>query len=190
MLTTTTANPMTVMMPNGSRTMLIPALSTDAMGSCVELKPVSLEVSVGGWKVLLDVTLSCSVLFSTVLITRGVEVVAGKLGRKLGNGTEAGTEAGLKKSGLMVVKDMALDWINVAFDGGKGFLAVDQSVCWPSLSHPLVMSFVKVEEDVLHEILQKIISLCLWSQTFLLEIYSVSQVKYFHSVIAAFNAKM
>lgn len=59
----------------------------------------------------MDVALVCSVLLSTVLIMRGLDVVDGRVVRWLGNGTEVGTEAGLKKSGLSVVKDMVLDWI-------------------------------------------------------------------------------
>lgn len=91
-------------MPKGMRTMPIPAPSTDVVGSCVELKPVSLAGTVMVGKVPLYVALFCSVLLTTVLTRTGLERV----------GTSVWTEPGvyckdgLKKFGLTVVRDMAL----------------------------------------------------------------------------------
>ena len=80
------ARPMTVMMPNGTRTMPIPEPSTAASGSLVELKLVSLAAIVKVISVVLDVILSLSILASVVNGRRemlgGLEVL-GVLERKL-----------------------------------------------------------------------------------------------------------
>lgn len=70
----TTASPMTVMMPKGRRTTPIPAPSTDAIGSCVEFRPVSL---------VLDVTFSVWVGGSTEVLRTGMKVVRGRAGNGL-----------------------------------------------------------------------------------------------------------
>lgn len=104
LLTTTTASPMTVMMPKGTSTIPTPAPSTDAMGSCVEFRPVSLADEVTERKVVLDVMFSGSVLGSAELVRTGKKVVRESVGA--GNGVRVWVEVNM--SGLVVVRDMAL----------------------------------------------------------------------------------
>lgn len=104
-LTMTTANPTILIMPKGMRTMPIPAPSTDAMGSCVELKPVSLAGTVTVGKVPLYVALSCSVLLSTELMRTGLK----REGTIVRTETGVYSKDGLKKLGLIVVRVMALE---------------------------------------------------------------------------------
>lgn len=101
-----TANPTMLIMPKGMRTMPIPAPSTDVMGSCVELKPVSLVGTVTVRKVPLCVALSCSVLLSTELMRTGLE----RVGTRVRKETGVYSNDGVKKLGLTVVTDMALGW--------------------------------------------------------------------------------
>lgn len=107
----TTASPMTVMMPKGTSTIPIPAPSTDATGSCVEFRPVSLaDVVVEERKVVLNVTFSGSVLGSAELVRTGMKVVMGSVGA--GNGLRVWVEVNL--SCLVVVRDMVLagHWVS------------------------------------------------------------------------------
>lgn len=89
-----------LIMPKGMRTIPIPVPSTDATGSCVELKPVSLAGTVTVGKVVLYAALSSSVLLTTELMRTGLERV----------GTSVRIETGIdSKDGLRtVVRDMAL----------------------------------------------------------------------------------
>lgn len=103
-LTTTTASPMTVMIPNGTRTIPTPAPSTDTTGSCVEFRPVSFADDVTERKVVLNVTFSGSVLGSAELVRMGMKVVRGNVGA--GNGVRVWVEVNI--SGLVVVRDMVL----------------------------------------------------------------------------------
>lgn len=105
-LTTTTAKPTILITPKGMRTMPIPAPSTDVMGSCVELKPVSLAGTVTVGKVPLYVALLCSALLTTELTRTGLERVGTRVR------TEPGvySKDGLRRLGLTVVRDIALGW--------------------------------------------------------------------------------
>lgn len=97
-LTTTTANPTILIRPKGMR--------TDAMGSWVELKPVSLADTVTMGKMPLYVALFCSVLLSTELTRIRLEIVGTSVLREPG----VYAKVGLKKLDLTVVRDMALEW--------------------------------------------------------------------------------
>lgn len=79
----TTAKPTILIMPKGMRTMPISAPSADAMGSCVELKPVSLAGTVTVGMVLL-VALCCSDLLATELMRTGLGRVGTRVRTKPG----------------------------------------------------------------------------------------------------------
>lgn len=79
----TSARPMTVMMPKGTRTMPIPEPSIAISGSLVELKLVSFVVIVKVINVVLDVILSLAILESVVTDRREWLGVLGVLERKL-----------------------------------------------------------------------------------------------------------
>lgn len=77
-LTIATAKPMTVMMPNGTRTIPIPEPSVIASGNVVALKLVSFAVIVTVINVVLEVTLS---LVLELVERKGAVVVVAGVGK-------------------------------------------------------------------------------------------------------------